>query len=431
VTYDVIIVGARCAGAVLGTLLAKAGVRTLLLESDALPSDMPMSTHFIQPPGMDVLDEIGIGAQLRKLAPPCRRLLLRLDHVRFITEYPDGRAGACPRRITVDTLLQEAATAAGADLRDEHRVVDLVRDGERVAGVVAETPQGRQTLRARLVVGADGRSSTIARLTGVEEYLGFEMTRGGYWFYFPTPAIWRSDPRYDFDSHIGWEGDGLRYAFQCDGDLLLLAAAPPNREARSWGRDYRQKTLSYLRASDVTGPLVEHSEPVGKGMGLLKARFFYRRPIGPGFALVGDAGTFKDFITGHGMTDAFLSAKHLADAVIDGSEQAYERYWRNRDAESLPLYLDAIRLGEVGFNDPFARWLFEHVARDPALIHRLALIFERRVGPFDLVPPHKLLGWLLNAVLRGRWEVIKPFLSAGMRFGKFQQEIDRCRALAN
>jgi flavin-dependent dehydrogenase len=430
-TYDVIIVGARCAGAVLGTLLAKAGVKTLLLEADPPATDMPMSTHYIQPPGMDVLDEIGVGDAVRKVTPPSRAVQLRVDHVTFRSHYPDNRAGYCPRRSTVDPMLQDAATAAGAELRTNHRVIELVRDGERVAGVVVETPSGRETLRAKLVVGADGRKSTVARLTGVEEYLGFDMTRGGYWFYFPMPAIWKNDPRYaEMDSFIGFEGDGLRYVFQCDGDLLLMVGAPPQAEVRTWGADYKDKTLAYLRRSQVTGPLVDSTEPIGKGVGLLKARWYYRRPVGPGFALVGDAGNFKDFVTGHGMTDAFLGARRLARAVLDGSEAAFTRYWRERDAETIPLYFDALQLGEVGFNTPFTRMMFEHVARDQALADRFALVAERRISPFEVIPTRTMMGWVLGALLRGRFDVLKPFLATGKRMGEYQREVATRQELA-
>jgi flavin-dependent dehydrogenase len=286
-------------------------------------------------------------------------------------------------------------------------------------------------LRAKLVVGADGRKSTVARLTGVEEYWGFDMTRGGHWFYFPTPAIWKSDPRYaGMDAFIGFEGDGLRYVFQCDGDLLLMVAAPPNAEARSWGQDYKEKTIAYLRNSPVTAPLVEGNAPIGKGVGLLKARWYYRRPVGPGFALVGDAGNFKDFVTGQGMTDAFLGAKHLAHAVLDGSEQAFTRYWRERDAETMPLYFDALRLGEVGFNTAFSRMLFEHVARDQALADRFALVADRRISPFEVVKPRTMFGWVFGALLRGRFDVLAPFLETGKRIGEFEREIAARQQLA-
>jgi len=202
-----------------------------------------------------------------------------------------------------------------------------------------------------------------------------------------------------------------------------MVAVPPNAEARAWGQDYKQKTIEYLRANEITGPLVAQSEPEGKGVGLLKASFFYRRPVGPGFALVGDAGNFKDFVTGHGMTDAYLSAKRLATAIIDGNERAFERYWRVRDAESLPLYLDAMRVGEVGFNDAFTRLLFEHAARDPELADRMALVAERRISPHELVPTSQMMRWVLAAALRGRFDVVKAFMHTGKRMGEFQREI--------
>ncbi|MGH7295773.1 MAG: FAD-dependent oxidoreductase, partial [Polyangiaceae bacterium] len=256
--HDVIIVGARCAGAALATSLARSGVKVLVLEADALPSDMSMSTHYIHPPGMDVLDELGVGDAVRKVAPPTTRGLWVMGPHRVLGNYPEGRTAHCVRRSTIDTLLQKAAADAGAELRDRHRVAELVKDGERVTGVVVESPAGRETLRAKLVVGADGRNSTIAKLTGVESYLSFPISRAAYWFYCPEPAMWRKDERFSgWDVFIGWEGDGLRYVFQCDGDRLLLFAAPPLAEGRAWGKDYKAKTLEYLSQSAIVRPLVE------------------------------------------------------------------------------------------------------------------------------------------------------------------------------
>jgi len=427
--HDVIIVGARCAGAALGAMLAKRGMRTLVLDADALPSDMPMSTHYIQPPGMDVLDELGVGDAVRAVTPASTRILVGCEDTRFVVNLPPGRVAYCPRRITVDSLLQGAARRAGAELRDRHRVVGLVRDGERVAGVVVETPEGRVTLRARVVVGADGRKSTIARLTAVEEYLRFEMTRAAYWLYFPMPASWQSASR-TWDSFIGWQGDGLRYVFQCDSDLLLCCASPPGDQARTWGQDSRAKTLEYLRGSEVTRSLVDGNEPIGKATGLLKATYFYRRPVGPGFALVGDAGSFKDFVTGHGMTDAFLGARRLAEAIADGSERAFQRYWRQRDAETMPLYFDALRIGHVGFNDPLTAALFEHMARDQRLADRFGLVADRQISPFELLSNGRLLRVVAGAALRGRLDVLPAFLQIGKQMGAYQQEVARRTDLA-
>jgi menaquinone-9 beta-reductase len=426
-TYDVIIVGGRCAGATLATMLARSGVKTLVLDADKPGSDMPLSTHYIHPPGMDVLDTLGIGDKIRACTPPSRRGRLRMETHDVYATYPDDRAAYCPRRSTIDPLLQDAAVASGSELRTETRVVELLKEGERVVGVVVEGPSGRESLRARLVVGADGRKSTVARLTGVEEYLTFPMTRGGYFFYFKEPALWREDPRFkDWDVLQAWEGDGMRYIFQCDGGLLLLAAFPSNDEARSWGQDFKAKAIEYFKASDVTRPVVEAAgEPVNKGVGFLKADFFYRRAVGPGFALVGDAGNFKDFVTGHGMTDAFLGAQRLHRAILAGNEAAFERYWRERDAETMPLYFDAIRLGEVGLNTAFSRLLFEHAARRPELAARFLAMADRRISPFEAFSLGELSSMVFGAALRGRFDVIKPFLETGKKMRGYAKEVEK------
>jgi flavin-dependent dehydrogenase len=431
---DVIVVGARCAGATLATLLARAGVRTMLLDADGLPSDMPMSTHLIHPPGIDVLDEIGVGEAVRACTPATRVLRLRVQDADLYSSYPQGRASYCTRRVVVDRLLQDAAVAAGAELRDRHRVIDLVRDGERVAGVEVETPQGRQTLRANLVVGADGRHSRVARLTGVEEYLQFSMTRGGYFFYFPTPDIWREDPRYaGYDMYIGWEGDGLRYIFQCDGDRLLMVAGASREEASGWGADYRAKSLAYMAQSEVLRPLVEASEPLGRGIGILKYDCFYRRPVGPGFALVGDAGTAKDFVTGHGMAEAFLDARRLAAAILDGSDNAYQRFWLQRDVESLPLYFNAQWLGDIGFNDGVTSRVIAEQARKPQFADRICAVNDRSLSAFDAFPPRVLLSALSRAVLAGKLDVVPKFFRTGARLRRekhyYNRRVTQLRAL--
>src|SRR5260221_4292353 len=179
--YDVIVVGARCAGASLATHLARAGVRVLVLDSAKLPSDLVLSTHFLQPPGVDALDELGVGDRLRAAAPPTRRLAAAADHALTVATLPEGRSGYCIRRFKLDTWLQEAAMGAGAEIRDRSRVVSLAWEGERVAGVVVERPSGRETISADLVVGADGPHSTVAKLAGAQEYLRFDSTTGGDW----------------------------------------------------------------------------------------------------------------------------------------------------------------------------------------------------------------------------------------------------------
>jgi 2-polyprenyl-6-methoxyphenol hydroxylase-like FAD-dependent oxidoreductase len=278
------------------------------------------------------------------------------------------------------------------------------------------------------VVGADGRHSTIARLTGVEEYLGFDMTRGGYWFYWPEPAAWKTDA-YPYDALIAHVGEDMLIVFQCDGGLLVIAVVPPQGVARSWGGDYRQRYIDWLERCPLSAPLVRGNAPVGKGNGIVKARFFFRRPVGEGFALVGDAGLFMDYVTGQGMTDALYGGRDLATAILDGRPEAMQWYWRNRDATTLPLYYDAIRQGEVGINNGFGRMLYQRLGRDPEMSSRIARISDRQILPSQLVDPRTLARWTLSSVVRGPRGALRPFLRLGARVKKERQELARRRAL--
>jgi flavin-dependent dehydrogenase len=424
-TWDVIIVGARCAGATLATHLARAGVKTLLLEASARGTNHALSTHFIQPPGIDALDRLGLGEVVRNAAPAANRIRFSLDDNVVISRHPEGRAGRCVRRSTIDPLLQNVAEAAGAEFRDRTRVTALVKDGERVTGVVVKGPHGEETLMANLVVGADGTSSTVAKLTGVEEYLGVDGTRGGYFLYYPAPAKWDND----WDAALEHLGDDVRYAFRCDGDLVLLVFVTTLAEASSWGGEWRARTIAKLRESSLTRPLIEGKEPQSKGCGLLQTRYFYRRPVGPGFALIGDAGHFKDFVTGHGMTDAFLDAENLKEAILDGREEAYLHYWRKRDVESLPLHYDSLQQGAVGFNGPLMRWVIDHVSRRPDLVDRPPLVFDRKLPPDQIVPMPTMLKWMGEALLRGRFDVLSGFLAMGKSTGAEKKEMAARAAL--
>jgi flavin-dependent dehydrogenase len=418
--YDVIIVGGRCAGAALGARLALAGVRTLMVDAAKMPSDMVLSTHYLHPPAIDELDHLGVGDKVRASIPPTRTLFLAADDASVRTTYPDGRAGYSVRRFKLDAWLQEAATAAGAEFRDRCRVVELLHGGGRVRGVVIETPAGRETITGRLVVGADGPHSTVARLTDVEEYLGFDMTRGGYWFYWPATEAWRAR---DYQMLLAYEGGGLRYVFQTDDDLLLMAGVPGRDEARGWGSDFRERYITYMAGSPYTAQLVAGNQPVSKGCGYLKGRCFYRRPVGPGFALVGDAGTFKDFVTGHGIGDALISARQLAAAILEDTPQAFELFWRRRDVDSLPLYFDAQRLGDARANTALLRLIVRGMGASPALANRFALVMERRLDPAKTAPTSRLLAWVLWSCVRGRIGVLRDFLAAGAQLRNAQKEI--------
>lgn len=418
--WDVIIVGARCAGAMLGAELARAGVKTLIVEADKAGADMPLSTHLVQPPGMRALDRLGVGERVRAVTPASSRFRFAVDAAEIFSEHALGGAAYCVRRATLDPLLQEAAAARGATLRFGTRVVELITEGERVAGVVVESAHGRERLTADLVVGADGARSTVAKLTGAREYLASESTRGGYFGYYPAPSSWSAP----WDGTLEYRDDDLRYVFRTDGDLVVLVSAPPLAVAQAWGRAYRGKLHESLLASETTRPFALGRAPVGKVMGLLRTRFFYREAAGNGWALVGDAGHYKDFVTGHGISDALLDAERLARALLaPAREAALEHFWRERDVATLPLHLDALEKGRVGYNTPLMEWVIGCAAKTKGMPERVSRMLDREIEPDELIPMRHMLRYMALALVRGRFDVLSGFVAEGRAQSSQQREL--------
>ena len=196
-------------------------------ETD-LPSDQVLSTHTIHPPGLDVLDEVGVGDAVRAVAPPTHIVRLRKNDAFIDIEFAGGRAEYRPRRARLDGLLQDAAASAGVDILDRTRVTSLVRDGERVVGVRAAGPEEQEhVFRARLVVGADGRHSTVARDVEAEEYLGYDAPRAMFWGYWPAPPFWRTDPAYPFGMYVANTNGDIRVDLSDGSRSIAHRQSPP------------------------------------------------------------------------------------------------------------------------------------------------------------------------------------------------------------
>jgi flavin-dependent dehydrogenase len=425
-SFDTIVVGARCAGASLATHLAKAGQRVLLLDAAKLPSDQPLSTHAVSPPGIDWLDELGVGDEVRALAPPCHGLRLQMLSASVDVPYPAGRAARCLRRQHLDRILQDAAVRAGAELRDRTKVVGLVRDGGRVVGVQALHGDVRSEPRARIVVGADGRNSQVAELAGAKEYLAYDNPRFGYWAYWPVRPAWNDELRklgayFNFD-----ERRLLRFVFQTDGDLLLLGVAPLTSELPAWKGRFEEAYLEALRASPVLGPIVEGSARQGDLVGALKLRYFFREATGPGFALVGDAGLHKDPTPGYGITDALRDARNLGRAILAGGDAALARYWRQRDVDSIELFSFARQMGEPGYVNALNERLYRKASRTPELRARMSAQANRELSPYEVVSPGTALGAMVGGVLTGKLSVLPALFAAGKHGAEVKRAKQGC-----
>jgi flavin-dependent dehydrogenase len=343
--HDVVVVGARVAGASTALLLARLGYDVAVVDRTRFPSDT-LSTHCLARGGVVQLARLGLlDAVLASGAPALRRITFHFGGTSTTREVKH-RAGVdlllAPRRHLLDPLLAEAAAAAGADLRTGVSVADVLRDrGGRVAGVVGRNSAGeRVELRARFVVGADGLHSRIARSVaapvverrhpgGAAHYaywggipwhgVEFYVEDGSFAGVFPThngeACVWVCTPRADALA-------ARRRAGSVDEalDRLLVRAAPQLAERLAGAR---------------------RTEPARGVLSLPNQR---RRSSGPGWALVGDAGQHRDAITGHGMTDALRDAELLAgalDAALSGAAEeaaALSTYQRARDAASREVF---------------------------------------------------------------------------------------------
>jgi 2-polyprenyl-6-methoxyphenol hydroxylase-like FAD-dependent oxidoreductase len=328
--YDVIIVGARCAGASTAMLLARAGLRVLAVDRDAEGSDT-LSTHALMRGGVLQLRRWGLLDRLEAAGtPPIRTTTFHYGNeaIEIPIKPRDGfDALYAPRRTVLDGLLVDAARSAGAEVEHGATVVDLERDDDRRArGVAIEHSDGRRrTLRADLVIGADGLRSRVARLTQapVERRAGHTtaVVYGYYEGLEPRGFHWHYRP-----------GVGAGVIPTNDGRTCVFAATTDarfRRELSDGVESYHAQVL--LETSPGLARALARAKRVGKLYPFPGARGFLRRPWGPGWALVGDAGFFRDPFTAHGITDALRDAELLARAVVRGSESALEEYQSARD----------------------------------------------------------------------------------------------------
>jgi 2-polyprenyl-6-methoxyphenol hydroxylase-like FAD-dependent oxidoreductase len=342
--FDAIIVGRRVAGCAMAIHLARAGLSVAVVERDALPSDT-LSTHLIQ--DVALFDELGVLREVMACgAPPLREISLHIDGVDLSAGNPD-RPWLCLRRIALDAVLSAATERSGAALFERTAVVDLLRTGDRVSGVVVQAPDGtRHHLHASIVIGADGRNSTVGRLVGARKYDITHNERTAYWGYYagvPMPNAF----------HFARRGRDLMLVAPCDRGLTLVAGQPPLDDERDW----RDPAVLESVAAELVGPLrgvLHRAMLVGQVRAVRRMDGFFRDAAGPGWALVGDAGHFKDIAVGQGICDALRQASALSARLIpllrlDPSQldAVLQRWWRERDADARPMYWMAQDLGRV------------------------------------------------------------------------------------
>jgi flavin-dependent dehydrogenase len=382
-SYDVIVVGARCAGSPLATLLARRGLRVCLLDRADFPSDSP-STHGIQPPGVKVLAELGVLDPLLELTPPITGGFLALDEFRVQKDGLVELLGSPMvnvRRVTLDAILAENAAAAGAELRTGTTVTGVIRAGGRVSGV--ETTAG--PLRAPLVVGADGARSTVARLVGATEYHRTAPRRAFVWSYYEGVEVDQSRV------WLGNIGDNGFLASPTDAGLFLAAFVAPIERRQELRADRTGALEAGVELWPELGEVVATGRRAAPVQLMTNWHGFFRQATGPGWVLIGDAGHFKDPTPGQGISDALHQAETLAPTIersLDrGSERPLRSWWRRRDRESMDMYWFAHQIGESSFAPLLSQTVNARLATDPELVDRFLRVLGRDLPASQLLTP--------------------------------------------
>jgi flavin-dependent dehydrogenase len=393
--YDIIIVGARCAGAATARLLAAKGYRVLALDRSTFPSDR-LSTHYIHPVGLAQLRRWGLLDRLIATGcPPITDALWWFGDVPvrgFSPPYDGIGVAYAPRRTVLDALLVEAAREAGAEVREGFSVRQLVFTGDRVTGVRGRAQGGpEQTLTAPVVVGADGRHSLVARQVQAAEYESRPALTVVYYTY------WRGLDRRMNRNEVFIQEDAQIGLIPTHDDAILIQAARPH----SWHEWYRADVDSHYHeviaaaAPALARELSTRGERVDRFFGTAALENFYRTPYGPGWALVGDAGYHKDPLTGQGITDAWRDAGLLADALdaaLSGREHeqtALAAYEQSRNAASRQLYDFTCQAATLDI-DPVMEGIIRVLSGDRAQANRLFGVIAGTVPVDDFFSPDSM-----------------------------------------
>lgn len=333
--YDAIVVGARAAGAATTMLLARRGLRVLAVDRDAYGSDT-LSTHALMRGAVTQLERWGLAPELRKQTPDINSTTFHYGEMSFdLDTTSEGTSSPlmAPRRTVLDRALVDAACESGAEIRHRTKLASVTtHPSGRVVGIEAEDQTGRRrNVAADVVIGADGLNSTVAR------HLDVPVTRQGtaasaYVVRYvedldlPTDSFqWQYRPRI-----------GAGYIPTGEGRFAVFAGMTRERFRAEIRQDVEAGFHRVLdEANAEFGEAMRRSTPAGPVRSWPGRPGQFRKAYGPGWALVGDAGYFKDPYAAHGISDALRDAELVSDAVISGDYAGYEQ---TRNELSAPLF---------------------------------------------------------------------------------------------
>jgi len=369
--YDAIVVGARCAGSPLAMLLGRLGYRVLLVDKATLPSDT-LSTHTLAQFGVIQLQRWGLLDRLAATdTPPIH--FQTLDAGTFVlrgTAAGHVAPDYAPLRSVLDPLLLAAAAEAGAEVRMDFRVQEILCEGDQVIGIHGRTPGGAPvTEYASLVIGADGKHSFVARNVQASHYDTHPARTCCYYSY------WSGVPVEDMTVYVRDQSDII--VVPTNQGLTLLAINWPHEKFHDYRMDIEGNFIRTLEQVPQLAERVRAGRREERFRGTADLPFFFRQSHGAGWALVGDAGYAHDSILGHGISNAFRDAELLAEAIDAGLggnrplATALADYEQCRNEAARPMYEFIYELAALAPFPPNMQRLFTALQGDQSATDRI------------------------------------------------------------
>lgn len=396
--FDVIIIGARVAGSPTAMLLARKGYKVLLVDRASFPSDT-LSTHQVQLQGSAALKRWGLlDKVLASNCPPSYQLSFIIGPYTLRGEFPplEGvRVAIGPRRTILDKILVDAAVEAGAELREDLLVEALTFEDGQVTGIRGrmKTPgtggNSEVSEKARLIIGADGKHSLVARTVDAQAYRTKPVLTCAYYTY------WEGIPLEGGEVYtLPQRAVGL---WPTNDGLTMIYTAYPITEFQAARKNIDAWFWNTLESQPGLAERVRNGKQAERFYGTADLPTFYRHPYGPGWALVGDACMTMDPITGQGIGNAFRNAERLAEAVdagfsgLSSLEAALENYKRQRDEDTLPMYEFTSQL--AAFSPPLIEQqvLFAALAKNPKAASRFLGVLAGSVSLKEFFSPRSLV----------------------------------------
>ena len=403
--YDVVVVGGSLAGCTAAILLGREGLRVAVVErqpeADAYKR---MCSHFIQAGGVPTIERLGLLEPIEEAGGVRSRIRAWTPEGWIVA--PPEKAGSCLnlRREKLDPMVRRAAAATdGVDILLGRTAIGLTKSGPAFSGVTVRDRDGNEeTLAARLVIGADGRDSKVAKLSGVREKT-HPHGRFAYGTYFegatpegaPDGTIWMTDPQ--------WAA-----AFPTDEGLTFYAVMPTMDHLPAFKRDAERAMIEFL-AGLPEPPPIHDGRRVDDVIGKIDMTNRVRGPVAPGLALIGDAALATDPLFGVGCGWAFQSGEWLADSVapaLRGEESLERGLKRYRKAHRRQLGAHAFLIHDQADGRRFnanERMMFRAAARDPKVAGLVDELATRRSHPasvFARAIPRALLVNARNSLSR-------------------------------